>query len=288
MTLAPDQFGEPGFNKPPSGFPQQGTLFRAPKPTSQWPRGYSPERMAEVKDNVDVIGTSNRAKGYLAGPHGVDRVYQALARSTAPMEEAAPNAFTDASGRKWGQAKVVVRTDLPQGVGGQHYSNMSTGENEVRMASRVDRPNVGSYLMHEMGHNASWRGGRLSALETHRDPSALGAEEGFADDYSRIHDQPDPRDPPKGYTGQFSAYESPDTWKSYTRGRFPGFRGQARTAHRAYLAARTTPLDKDVQNELYKGKLAQTKRDMRRGPNWEEQMPLYAGAEDLHGWDGKN
>lgn len=284
MVMSPEQFGG-GFQKPPSGHPQQGTLFRAPKPTTQWPRGYSPERMAEVRDNVDVKNESKTGSpnAYLSGPHGTHRVYQALARSTAPMDEAAPNAFTTSAGDRAGQAKVIIRGGLPGYSMGQHVFD-SYGRNEVRLPVRSD-PDFSRSLMHEMGHNASYRMGNESATELGRSPRALGQEEAFADDYARTHDRPDPRDPPVGYTGVTSAYESRDTWKSYTRGRFPGMRGQAASAHRAYMEARQTPLDHDVQNVLYKEHLRKTQADMGRGPNWEEQLPLYHGA-DLSGEEG--
>lgn len=291
MALSPEQFGG-GFQKPPSGHPQQGTLFRAPKPTAQWPRGYSPERMAEVRDAVNVVTEAKQPSdtAHLAGPHGVHRVYQAIARSTAPMEEAAPNAFTTAAGDRAGQAKVIIRGGLPANVGGQHFWD-SSGRNEVRMPVRADPETYSSNLMHEMGHNASYRMGNPSATDMGHSPRALGEEEAFADDYSRTHNRRDPRSGPEEYTGNVSGYESKDTWKSVVRGRYPGQRNQASQAFRAYTAARQTPLDHDIQNVLYKEKLRKTQAGMGRGSNWEEQLPLYHQApltlEERNRWSGR-
>lgn len=283
MVLSPQQMGG-GWQKPPGKYPQQGTLFRAPKPVNPWPRGYTPERMQEVRDSV-LVGAEGSVTaapfkpGQYTGHAGPDQLLQTIARSTAPMDDIAPNAFTDSIGRRHGRAEIGIRP----GYGGQHSFD-SYGNSRMNVGHKS-----GDSVMHELGHRASFM-----AMTEHSDvasPEHLGQEEAFADDYRATHFRRDPRDGPEEYTGQVSAYESRDGWKGYVRGRFPGQRNQTGRAFNAYTKSRTTEYSHARQNALYAVRLAETKRKMGRGPDWEEQLPLYHGLDmtggESHRWGGR-
>lgn len=228
----------------------QGKLFKDPKPvdSARYPRGYSPERMNEVRNaplHITHIGNDDAPFG---GPGGERRVHEVVARSTTPMSELAPreeddgltihtgadlNAAGDYSRQYWGQGRVRIGTHRP--------STYSKGKGWGRADLHTSEEEGGKTLMHELGHAQSAMAYTKSSY--YDTPTQRGKEEALADDNEVKRFRPDPRDVRAGRSKPVApVYEHEQAHQGI---------GGARS-HAAYLKARTTPIVQRARANAFK------------------------------------
>lgn len=226
----------PGFRAPYKGNPQQGTLFHARAkeldPTGQrYPRGYTPERQAEVREAVGDVGYSS---------FGISRSYHGDAAPPALISEAEFGDMGPDEKRNWGEGRAVIhnavaRSTVPTDVVERTrfgvtpnigHNGLYLPGNETLLFGRdakdaqdhregfgsgyptpeVQRLNQGQTVIHELGHAADpaldpLRGKRNVLIdrgvelpvEGYTEPKDLGRAEEFADDFAEQHFRPDPR-----------------------------------------------------------------------------------------------
>jgi hypothetical protein len=233
MVELSDQFGTPHF--PHRGSPEkraqptQGKLFADPKPADaqRYQRGYTPERMAEVRSSgmrVESAVKTSKSAEYV-GPSGVAQLKQVIARSDTPAPElkgmhvitASPKVSRDS----WANFQTRVdRTGTPVGPG------------EIHLSKAPDRNMVGQALLHEMGHWKSQKEG--TPHNAARDPVGLGQEEAFADDNMLRRWRPDPRDERRG--------QAPRLGMTYERKGAMGRSASGTRFTKSYLKHRQEPL----------------------------------------------
>jgi hypothetical protein len=227
--------------------PTQGKLFRDPKPTDEarYPRGYTPERMQEVRGMP--IEIHEGYEGAFSGPEGPRQVREVIARSTTPAHELPHDQ---------GDLQISLGHDMPTAKGAYGYSFRGIGKIRLDVGHHYgvnrwfwnqNQMRQGQTLMHELGHARSDVEKRPHSYP--RTQTQLGQEEAFADENMLQRWRPDPRDVRRGESyGPTPSYEHEDTFEGLTP---PGAKRQtpagqagkaAKTAHRAYLKARTTPL----------------------------------------------
>ena len=226
----------------------QGKLFSDPKPTDQhrYQRGYTPERMREVRDaplNVaqetfgDGQGPHIFNESPFTGPGAPRRVLETIARSTTPVEELRgkniSHLYIRTGSTTPGTASGVY---LPDAIHISNNSRTSTALGPI--ATRHENEiAAGRMLLHELGHHRSRLEGRDHA--SYDTPVRVGKEEAFADENKIERFRPDPRDHRAGRIVPTSnGYESLRAFK--------GMGGK--TARTAYAKARTTPLDIEAKH----------------------------------------
>jgi hypothetical protein len=188
----------------------QGTLFRGGTKWSsdqRFPKGYTPERQAEVAEAVvrpstsvyldqrgvvKQTGTQSkefkdrkvRTSGSMSDDNLVHDSRQPvrslvdnIARSTVPV--------TDLSGVHFRVNQTTER--LRKDTVGGHYDRrgdaMTSGEPVIRIrGGQEDTP----VAIHEIGHHVSYTQGNQHAVK-YDTPETRGREEGFADDYALEH-----------------------------------------------------------------------------------------------------
>jgi hypothetical protein len=249
MVTLSDQFGSPHFPAKNKKGWSQGKLFADPKPTDEhrYQRGYSPERMAEVKSwPMEVRSTG--------GARGNRQTHEVLARSTTPSSD-----FPDT---RWGpdnEKQDPLRITTGLNGSGTGYAGVYSGNGQgVRgdilvnknsphegLTEHQDRERQGQTLLHEMGHYRSAKvenapyGNESAGYHT---PEMRGREEAFADDNMMTRWRPDPRDVRAGRS------EGPHP--SYEFGKaFQGLGGQK--AFGAYAKARQTPNVKEGESAAW-------------------------------------
>ena len=219
----------------------QGKLFRDPKPvdSARYPRGYTPERMREVHRMPLEISSEGKAHRQ----RDAAMVEQMVARSTVPAGDVHPHHYYQPGGPFGANAasdnegfSLHVVVGSPRAKGGGIFRSPPAGTSrfgEVHIGPARGEW-VGQALMHELGHSKSYsKGTPHSAFDT---PRHKGQEEAYADDYAQTHWRPDPRDVRRGESNPAPAvYESEE---AFTRQKSYG----GKTAHRAYMAARKTPI----------------------------------------------
>jgi hypothetical protein len=155
----------------------QGTLFSGGKSQipaeKRYPRGYTPERMAEVVNTVqfpDSKGYNRETpRDYLQRAQAIQNV----ARSTIPTSEME------------GLTVKVLPMKGSTITGRSEYDHEDKAVKLMQYDSRTDT------VVHEIGHHASHLlGTEHSAYNT---PRARGEEEGFADAYADKHFREDPQ-----------------------------------------------------------------------------------------------
>lgn len=260
-------FPQRGADKGPS-MGVQGKLFRDPKPVDavRYPRGYTPERMREVRAApLGIVSGPARPGRLFSGPGGEDQVRQALARSTMPMSHVQvqsyyrPERQRDPERQKQAASDnegfvLHIRSESPE-VGRHatgHFAAPSWQHYPVRFGEvhlgRDETPSrTAQTLMHEMGHSRSYS--EMTEHSSRETPSKKGQEEAFADDYMMAHFRPDPRElrraGAKGADSSRSTIAVPAPAYEY-EGAFTSQKNYGgKTAHRAYMKARTTPIQKD-------------------------------------------
>jgi hypothetical protein len=252
MVELSSQFGSPYMTK--GG---QGKLFSDPKPVAQhrYQRGYTPERMADIRAQPIDIHTpepepqtaspgakDTESRTPFTGHGAARRVQEVMARSTMPTshigQEPADTAARVAHmgpDAKVGPDDVYplrISTGRNIGASGTYQSGTNWARGLIKIGAYGESEQTkGQTLMHELGHHYSHKVVPSSSNE-YRTPSQIGREEAKADDYSVTHYRPDPRDVRRGTAEpNRSVYESKEAF-------YGGSGGQA--AHRAYLAGRET------------------------------------------------
>jgi hypothetical protein len=273
LVVAPENVNQTQFSTPKPYFPHrgskakreqptQGKLFADPKPeaATRYPRGYTPERMAEVQKMPLNIFPNLGKTGAFSGPAGKRRIQETIARSATPAKE-----FPYKMGREKLQIQVAApppdfnveiqpgyrvqggyRAD--RGGGGLGKIVVDPGRPRYKGQPPQRQEEVQAQtLMHEMGHARS-----DVEQQPHSRPKdfiALGQEEAFADENMLQRWKPDPRDvrarrsyPPS------PAYEDPKAFSNYPGGadrinKAGLTKGDVAGAY--YRAARTTPLTRD-------------------------------------------
>lgn len=249
MVELSEQFGQPYY--PHRGSPEkraqptQGKLFSDPKPTDEhrYQRGYTPERMEAVRQQPIHVYTGENRRGQkgapFTGPAGAARVWDTLARSTLPADHIRSRYNGDA---------LKIKTASPEvsSSANAHYRySQFGGHGEIHLGRDSGEQRMGQSLLHEVGHAHS-----TQEVLPHSRPETrqeLGQEEAYADDTMVRHWRPDPRDARRGNVREVTpGYEHPETFKGTTvpfaRSSGRGNQTGGKTAHRAYMAARTTPL----------------------------------------------
>lgn len=224
----------------------QGKLFKDPKPVDEhrYQRGYTPERMRAVEGGRDKppglaieSAVTKRSKAAFAGPAGVARVKQVIARSKTPAEELQPTG----PGQRLKIITGSPKTSRTAWASYSHKPALGRRPGEINLGKEKDENMMGQALMHEMGHFRSHMAGTEhfgSQLS-----SRHGQEEAFADENMLSRWRADPRDVRRGKAPRMDlAYESRN---SFGRNVF----GMA--AHTSYLKSRTTPIQKTVADRKY-------------------------------------
>lgn len=133
-----------------------------------WPKGYSPQRMADVKSlGIDVVPDKSLTEGLpKVGEHNAAKVgtrlaesyvHENLARSTAPIEELKKMRegvpFTDLGGteRRTLRPSIYV-TEAPSGKAAPSFSPYRNRVNFAIEKNEATGADVQRSLMHEVGH----------------------------------------------------------------------------------------------------------------------------------------
>jgi hypothetical protein len=258
MVTLSNQFGGPRMTK--GG---QGKLFSDPKPTNEhrYQRGYTPERMAEVRNaRMDInAGPSKHPERTKTGPfteHGGERhIQEVIARSTTPMHEINVPKTTwgsdidpddayplhiNAGVTSFGGSRSYAGTYRG---GGSHYERGQIDLAGGSIGSHSGPERAGQTLLHEMGHYRSAKVEHNPSAE-YRTPGQVGKEEAFADDNEVERWRPDPRDVRKGKS-------KPPTPGYENSGAFYGLGGQK--AHGPYVRARKTLNPEEKKTILHHG-----------------------------------
>jgi hypothetical protein len=256
----------------------QGKFFpdQKPKPEHRYPRGYTPERMGEVRgadlhfeslhEMPEIYG--GEKEGAFGGPAGARRMAETVARSTMPLEDfhLLPSPVNVFGATPAMSALGVFRG--PEEIGQPGLRTV-----HVREAPRSSEEAQGQTLIHELGHARS----NIQRLEhaDYKTPHQQGREEAFADEHMFEHWRPDPRDVKAGRSKPpQSAYEDPLVFRM-GRGTIEGIQASG-----AYRATRQTPLKGQGTSE--EPGISFSVRERRRAQE-SAKKALTASALAMHG-----
>lgn len=158
----------------------QGTLFSASPsqrtPESRQPRGYSPERMRAVRQELSADKVTPMQGEQMAQ----ENAYRTVARSTVPLNDIAKTSA--------GEPNLTVRVSAPAHEGG--FAGVPSGAAAVYKKAdssvsygRIDvLPKYAHTFVpiHEIGHH-------VDRAEPYKTPQQQGRAEGFADAYADEH-----------------------------------------------------------------------------------------------------
>src|SRR5215831_11293039 len=217
--------------------PTQGKLFQEPKPSTlaRYPRGYTPERMSEVREKTGwLINAPGGSSFSLTGssldspynvPHGARLAQEAIARSDVPMKHlenlgrislrsglrGTGFGLEDRLGSYTPASRAIdiepMRGDLSSRRG------LITSKEQLRKNRGISRPEAenmyGSALIHEIGHHVDFTRRRMAGQQERSrrflsTPTGRGKAEGEADRYMLQRFRPDPRT--KGATAETQTY----------------------------------------------------------------------------------
>lgn len=262
-----DQFGKPYF--PGQGDkPSQGKLFRDPKPTDRvrYQRGYTPERMAEVRA-MPMETHQLASNAPFRGHSGERRLHEVIARSTAPVSDIQPQFNGD---------KLHINLGGPgiprNATGSYQRGSYGAGQGTIRLDSYGGEKSASQTLMHELGHHRSATVD-FNESSNYDTPQRKGQEEAYADDYMVRHWRPDPRDvrkdPRDRSNSPHPSYEFEGSWTDK--------KGYGKKGHKAYLAARQEPNVLEADNKRWKARSA--------GAGWQPTLSFeqFGGG---HGFEG--
>lgn len=174
----------------------------------QWPKGYTPERLAEVRENLPTV--VNRGNSQYAPGEATAKIADHLARSTMPIE--------DIKALKESNMGFAVGTNLPKGTAGAFTPLKNPGEGLypgvnlpkkamlkpevaeekpelVKKLSDVVKVNTGNAVVHETGHAMDFLGNpdrfnREQPSSYDNEGTTISARprnEGRAEGYRRAH-----------------------------------------------------------------------------------------------------
>jgi hypothetical protein len=244
MVTLSDQFGSPYMTA--GG---QGKFFPDPKPVAQhrYQRGYTPERMNEVRQapiDIETPSSEGRQSPSVRYAHGqihksARQAAETIARSTVSMHDYGQGAADVAARRTYMTGNVsaddlwplhISTSGSKPGTAGTYQSGGTWGRGEINIATGLRQEKASQTLLHEMGHYHSHKI-EPSESNEYNTPARVGREEAHADDYMVTHWRPDPRDVRRGKSeAPRGTYESSDA-----------FFGQGgKKAHGPYITARQT------------------------------------------------
>lgn len=119
-----------------------------------WPKGYTPERLAEVRKAAPTIATSTDLQG-MSHPEATAMVIDHLARSTSPVEDIQKVNDKNLVISVMGELASGNRGGFVTGKGIKMLGTpaVSEGYDDPHNARRVQQANT---LLHEMGHAVDW------------------------------------------------------------------------------------------------------------------------------------
>lgn len=156
----------------------QGTLFRGGTKyasPARYPRGYTPERQAEVREAVQPAP-------FTAKTNTIHPVVDTLARSTAPAEHL--------KNVKWavaepGQALTSAEAQGKESVAGVYLPPWTEeGQSTIALKPYATRS---STVLHELGHHRSYMLDNPWQKKYSYEAPEGGHEEAFADNYAEQH-----------------------------------------------------------------------------------------------------
>jgi hypothetical protein len=248
----------------------QGKLFADPKPTDEhrWPRGYTPERMHEVRRWGPNVGPLPGEGRFDPKSHQMERGLQEhIARSTTPVSDFSA---TTVEGHHRSYPLSIrpgtIHPDRPNASGTYGSGGTDSRQGDITLASPVSGRSTGQTLLHELGHHRSHKVENEGAGTVHarltgkKTPTRRGQEEAFADDNMMERFRPDPRDVRKGIDTR------PDASYEHER----SFKGQGgKVAYEAYLKHRKTLSPTEKTAGLMRGAMGisdQRKKQQERQP----------------------
>jgi hypothetical protein len=183
----------------------QGTLFSGGErtPESRQPRGYSPQRMADVqgyfglstRPHVRLHVDGTREVTNAAQMEQTHQLAQTIARSTVPLDGAVRSPLSPATGKPGSETFGPVM-NITQNAGHESWAGSYSQPERVRQDySNEDSDEVhgvinvrpdsvrNSTVIHELGHHADWTGGTMGG----NTPPERGRQEAFADNYAQEH-----------------------------------------------------------------------------------------------------
>jgi hypothetical protein len=226
------QFSDPKPYYPHRGSPEkraqptQGKLFQEPKPVAEhrYPRGYTPERMDEVRtamvgkihsggaffDSPSYSGTGATLDSPFNVPHGPRLVREAIARSDVPVKDLRGlNRLTLEHGmraaRAFGSYDPPAKSISMEPVHGSFANSRGLMITESMQKSRkgitrtAAKPWFDAALIHEIGHHVDFSRAfpkginPLENREVLTSPLGRGKAEGKADTYMLKRFRNDPR-----------------------------------------------------------------------------------------------
>jgi uncharacterized protein YhbP (UPF0306 family) len=233
----------------------QGTLFRGGTKYSspqRFPRGYTPERQAEVRAAVQGTDTRLYDDEVLPAHLQRTRIADTVARSTVPVAHL--------QGLQWahvGEGQAIDHADTAAGAYFRSHEVKEGSVTATRTGSLRSTPMIAvkpeydrdSTVIHEVGHHVS----HTVAGNDHRydENGHSGAEEAWADNYAEQHYRDKSGKPVEQGIyggGQFAGHiqRSDQFWDSYAKNRTWGVSKASNDAadedyYRKYPEERTHP-----------------------------------------------
>lgn len=190
MVELSDQFGGPYFPKGRG----QGKLFSDPKPIDvhRYPRGYAPERMAEIRAAPTEISVLPKRSQATTDPFQVRQIQESIARSTTPASDLESLSRIKAGvksigGGQYTSREVKLRGAPPKGKT-YNFRKKSFKDRGFDFGQQSDEHT----LMHELGHHRSQYVER-TPHSRYATAEEQGQDEAYADANMIDRFRPDPR-----------------------------------------------------------------------------------------------
>lgn len=244
------------FNMQPNlntGQFSQGTLFSGGERTGRWPKGYTPERIAEVRKTIRPYGAGQPAARAAATAN--------VARSTIPMSDL-KHPLQIHTGPSFFEPPYRTPEEGTHTAG--YYESYDGGRAHVRPEEAG-----GPTLIHELGHHKSFREGTEHSRKYSYDALEGGQEEAYADDYAAEHYRtPKGKPAPVGtYGGGSLPGRSMQFWAGYHANRQTGPDAEKRR----YDNDRRSEVVK--QGEQIEGQLPLLSKNHPHTSSWEAPKP---------------
>jgi hypothetical protein len=171
-----------------------------PRPSLRYQRGYTPERMNEVRQLPIDIEPGEASSGAAFTGQGAERhVHEVIARSTTPAREVSHPLWAYGEEKNpddvWSLKIATGRNLSDIGATGTYSQGSDYGRGQISLGEQEKEHAAGQSLIHEMGHYRSANIEHTNAYET---PTQKGKEEARADDNLVERWRPDPRDLRRG------------------------------------------------------------------------------------------
>lgn len=166
----------------------QGTLFRGGTKYSspqRFPRGYTPERQAAVRDAVksSESGPVTDMQDFIAGHKQRLKIADTIARSTVPHQHL--QGVQWAHVRPWERLTAATEAN-PNDSAGAYFKPHRNRPDAGMIAVREPYQDT-STVIHELGHHISYLQGTEHSRNYSYEHEHGGTEEAFADNYAEQH-----------------------------------------------------------------------------------------------------